>query len=467
MDSFSQQNLGPRLSNDSFLPNGFSRRLSRILLREITASIAPRPNTQAFAFIVGDYLRAIGNLSPFALLRYEYEIYAPPTGLTLLTLMLRILAATSDLLASSARETMNARRTSPSAMRAELQSTASPHGRPPARQLSIQTNIAGPMGQGYCPGRGGSPSSSRRSSSSDSAWEASSSTTVFVNDILYSTKEIRTMADELDLAHHSGEFPATRFLNYNPQATVDDHRRLMELREAHESNDTARASLLLVNLTRDIRERDAELDERLEHQRALRQVDACIRSAQEEERLFRIMQTALLQHNAHSVTRSDLASIVEQNGQDLQQVEARLENMKREIYERLYGLRDELIAKNEETTAFMHTTLPILIQQSMEQTLRQSKKDRRTFAIFSSNSSRQDDKAEPKGWRRLVRKVVKKPGGLGKDKSVAAAVRPPPSPMGSVPMIFLDESSVVRTPCVMPRLQALARASPMEDIVEL
>ncbi|KLU81601.1 hypothetical protein MAPG_00686 [Magnaporthiopsis poae ATCC 64411] len=387
------------------------------------------------------------------------------------------------------------RRANPSAMRAESQSTSPARGRHPGSMLSIQTNIAGSMGHDFTAGNAGSPSSSRNSSSSDGAWEASSSTTVYVNDILYSTKEIRAMADELDLAHRSGEFPATKYLNFNSQATVDDHRRLLELREAREINNTAQASLLLVTLTRDIRERDAELDERLEHQRAIRQVDACLRSVQEEERLYRIMQTALLQNSAHTVTRSDLDSFIAQHEQDMQcvqesidslrnalehstarnaeMVDARLEDFRceldeklREVEKRMRGHAEELASKAEKTSALMHTTLhtalnttlPTIIQQTMEQSLRQSKKNwsisslfttksrsqrRTSHAISSPNSPQQDDKTEPRGLKHLVRKLTKKLSGPGKDKTVAAA-QPPPSPMHTVPMIFLDESSIVR-----------------------
>ncbi|KAL8334906.1 hypothetical protein RB601_000097 [Gaeumannomyces tritici] len=447
MDSSSQQNLGPRLSNNNFITNGFSRQVSCILLRGITASSTHRSNNQASsAFIVDDHLRAIGNLTPFALLR--------------------ILAATSDLLSSSATATMDARRTNNlRAMSAELQSTASPQGQSPARQLSIQTNVAGTMGRGGSPGRGnspgrvaGSPSSSRNSSSSDGgAWEASTSTTIYVNDILYSTKEIRGMADEIDLAHHSGEFPTTRYLNHNAQATVDDYRRLMELREARESNDNARASLLLVGLTRDIRERDDELDERLERQRVVNRVEACLRTAQEEERLFRVMQTALLQDN----NRNDLASIVAQTaaqtaqtGQDLREFQNAIVNTVAH-----YSLHDSEVMdlklalfKREVQVAIdalhtdLHTALPGLIQQGMEQSLRQSKKNRRIFSLFRSNKSQQEGNAEPKGLSRLFRKMTKKLGGLGKDENVVATAQPPLSPMNSVPMIFLDEPSVVRAP---------------------
>ncbi|KAL8397537.1 hypothetical protein RB594_004299 [Gaeumannomyces avenae] len=362
---------------------------------------------------------------------------------------------------------MDARRTNNlRAMSAELQSTASPQGQSPARQLSIQTNVAGTMGRGGSPGRGnslgrvaGSPSSSRNSSSSDGgAWEASTSTTIYVNDILYSTKEIRGMADEIDLAHHSGEFPATRYLNHNAQATVDDYRRLMELREARESNDNARASLLLVGLTRDIRERDDELDERLERQRVVNRVEACLRTAQEEERMFRVMQTALLQDS----NRNDLASIVAQTatqtGQDLREfqnaivdivaqysrhdsevMDLKLALFKREVQAAIDALHTDLHTE-------LRTTLPDLIQQSMEQSLRQSKKNRPIFSLFRSNKSQQEGNAEPKGLSRLFRKMAKKLGGLGKDESVVAAAQPPLSPMNSVPMIFLDEPSVVRAP---------------------
>ncbi|TLD34156.1 hypothetical protein PspLS_00820 [Pyricularia sp. CBS 133598] len=150
-------------------------------------------------------------------------------------------------------------------------------------------------------------SASSKSVSSGSVFsEPSSTTTLFVNDILYTRQELRAMAEELDLAQRSAEFPSTKYLNANSNVTVDDYKKLIEMRSAASK---AERDVLFVALTRDLRERDEEMDEKLERQRALKHVNSCIKSVQEEELLYRIMQTALT-HNTHAVTKSDLQELL-------------------------------------------------------------------------------------------------------------------------------------------------------------
>ncbi|TLD05047.1 uncharacterized protein PgNI_09712 [Pyricularia grisea] len=150
-------------------------------------------------------------------------------------------------------------------------------------------------------------SASSKSGSNGSVFsEPSSTTTLFVNDILYTRQELRAMAEELDLAQRSGEFPNTKYLNANSNVTVDDYKKLIEVRGAASK---AERDVLFVALTRDLRERDEEMDEKLERQRALKHVNSCIKSVQEEQRLYRIMQTALT-HNTHAVTKTDLEELL-------------------------------------------------------------------------------------------------------------------------------------------------------------
>ncbi|KAI6360116.1 hypothetical protein MCOR25_006824 [Pyricularia grisea] len=150
-------------------------------------------------------------------------------------------------------------------------------------------------------------SASSKSGSNGSVFsEPSSTTTLFVNDILYTRQELRAMAEELDLAQRSGEFPNTKYLNANSNVTVDDYKKLIEVRGAASK---AERDVLFVALTRDLRERDEEMDEKLERQRALKHVNSCIKSVQEEQRLYRIMQTALT-HNTHAVTKTDLHELL-------------------------------------------------------------------------------------------------------------------------------------------------------------
>ncbi|KAL5877402.1 hypothetical protein ACKVWC_006559 [Pyricularia oryzae] len=151
-----------------------------------------------------------------------------------------------------------------------------------------------------------SSASSKSLSSGSVLSEPSSTTTLFVNDILYTRQELRAMAEELDLSQRSGEFPSTKYLNANSNVTVDDYKKLIEMRGTASK---AERDVLFVALTRDLRERDEEMDEKLERQRALKHVNSCIKSVQEEERLYRIMQTALT-HNTHAVTKSDLQELL-------------------------------------------------------------------------------------------------------------------------------------------------------------
>lgn len=151
-----------------------------------------------------------------------------------------------------------------------------------------------------------SSASSKSLSSGSVLSEPSSTTTLFVNDILYTRQELRAMAEELDLSQRSGEFPSTKYLNANSNVTVDDYKKLIEMRGTASK---AERDVLFVALTRDLRERDEEMDKKLERQRALKHVNSCIKSVQEEERLYRIMQTALT-HNTHAVTKSDLQELL-------------------------------------------------------------------------------------------------------------------------------------------------------------
>ncbi|EHA50505.1 hypothetical protein MGG_03167 [Pyricularia oryzae 70-15] len=151
-----------------------------------------------------------------------------------------------------------------------------------------------------------SSASSKSLSSGSVLSEPSSTTTLFVNDILYTRQELRAMAEELDLSQRSGEFPSTKYLNANSNVTVDDYKKLIEMRGTPSK---AERDVLFVALTRDLRERDEEMDEKLERQRALKHVNSCIKSVQEEQRLYRIMQTALT-HNTHAVTKSDLQELL-------------------------------------------------------------------------------------------------------------------------------------------------------------
>ncbi|RYP09692.1 hypothetical protein DL764_001118 [Monosporascus ibericus] len=122
---------------------------------------------------------------------------------------------------------------------------------------------------------------------------------VIVNGYPVNASTITDMARELAKARANGEFPRTNTPGYIVQATIDDYGRLMELREARggaprsEWPNMRNATNLLINIIRDIRNRDELRGDQVEATTVEDRVANMMQGVHGEANLYRLVQHAV------------------------------------------------------------------------------------------------------------------------------------------------------------------------------
>ncbi|KAI1256873.1 hypothetical protein MGN70_002000 [Eutypa lata] len=122
---------------------------------------------------------------------------------------------------------------------------------------------------------------------------------VVINGRPYSAIVIEAMGRDLAQARADGEFPRTTTPGYDMQAMLDDHARLLRLREARgdapssEWNRMRQATVLLVEFTRAIRQRDGLRAEHTETNNIETRVANMIQGLHGEANLYSLVQHAV------------------------------------------------------------------------------------------------------------------------------------------------------------------------------
>ncbi|RYP90245.1 hypothetical protein DL770_003614 [Monosporascus sp. CRB-9-2] len=137
---------------------------------------------------------------------------------------------------------------------------------------------------------------------------------VVVDGCPFTSGQIEDMARELVRARANGEFPHTTTRNYDVQATVDDFHRLEQLRQARggaprsEWPQMRNATNLLINITRDIRNRDELRGDRAETAIVQDRVANMMQGVHGEANLYRLVQHAVHHSIQNQAVQQDLAA---------------------------------------------------------------------------------------------------------------------------------------------------------------
>ncbi|KAI0025889.1 hypothetical protein F4780DRAFT_234367 [Xylariomycetidae sp. FL0641] len=122
---------------------------------------------------------------------------------------------------------------------------------------------------------------------------------ITVNGAIIDSNVLHDMAKELAEARATGEFPQTTTPVYEVKATVDDHARLMQLRAVRgdlprsEWRTSREAVRLLVNISRDIRDRDEAHAENSADNNVRSRVERLAQGAKGEAAIYQLMRHAV------------------------------------------------------------------------------------------------------------------------------------------------------------------------------
>lgn len=154
-----------------------------------------------------------------------------------------------------------------------------------------------------------------------------------INGHVVNASVVEGMARELAQARANGEFPPTTTPGYDMQATFDDHARLLRLREARgdaprsEWNRMRQATVLLVEFTRAIRQRDGLRGERTETTNVRTRVQNMIEGLHGEANLYSLVQHAVHHAIQNQAVQQDLVTGGINMSAILQDVHARVADL--------------------------------------------------------------------------------------------------------------------------------------------
>ncbi|RYP04539.1 hypothetical protein DL765_010147 [Monosporascus sp. GIB2] len=143
---------------------------------------------------------------------------------------------------------------------------------------------------------------------------AESPITAMINGYPIDAADLETMGRALAHARAKGEFPRTTTPTYDIQATLDDYARLVQLREArgdatrNEWPNMRNATSLLINITRDIRNRDELRGDQVEATTVQDRVAKMMQGAHGEANLYRLVQHAVHHSIQNQAVQQDLAT---------------------------------------------------------------------------------------------------------------------------------------------------------------
>ncbi|KAK7755702.1 hypothetical protein SLS62_002313 [Diatrype stigma] len=138
--------------------------------------------------------------------------------------------------------------------------------------------------------------------------------TVLVNSACYTPAQIEGMARDLAQARTDGEFPRTTTPGYYVQATVEDHARLVRLREVHGGvtrekwSHMREATELFVEFARQIKERDGLRDDQEEATTIEGRIKKMIRGCHGEANLYALVNHAVHHAVQNHAVKQDLAT---------------------------------------------------------------------------------------------------------------------------------------------------------------
>ena len=162
---------------------------------------------------------------------------------------------------------------------------------------------------------------------------------VIVNGYPIDATKITAMARELAQARANGEFPATTTPGYIVQATLDDHARLLHLRQVRGDaprEEWARmrdATEALVSIARDIRQRDSLRGEEVETNNLHAHVANMLQACHGETNLYQLVQHAVHRAIQNQAVQQDLSTGGVNMSAILQDIHDRIAGMAdREVY---------------------------------------------------------------------------------------------------------------------------------------
>ncbi|RYO93424.1 hypothetical protein DL766_000814 [Monosporascus sp. MC13-8B] len=162
---------------------------------------------------------------------------------------------------------------------------------------------------------------------------AESPITAMINGYPIDAAELETMGRALIQARANGEFPRTTTPSYDIQATLDDYARLVRLREARgdaprsEWPNMRNATNLLINITRDIRNRDELRGDQAEATTVQNRIANMMQGVHGEANLYRLVQHAVHHSIQNQAVQQDLAAGGHEMAGILSEIRDRIEHL--------------------------------------------------------------------------------------------------------------------------------------------